>query len=320
MKALAIFLSSILSLLISFAAHAEVVDRVLAVVNDQIVTQSDMDAFQKRLKSKGLVDEALLNFYDIKKINSSSADRMAYLVDERLIDSEVVRQGVVSPIEKVEGEIRNILNNTRTTRESLKSSLRARGITYAEYQDFIKTSLQRQNLLQKEISSKIKISDDDIASAYIQKAKDSKALVFEYELAHILFLPKPDQKDAVLKKAASIKDQLSQGANFEALAAQYSEDPEFSQGGIFGTVKVGEILPQMEKALSGLRPGDTTEVVQMADGLHIFKVLKRSLVPSPEFNRARAAIADSLFAESFRRQYFIWIEGLRTSSYVKINK
>jgi peptidyl-prolyl cis-trans isomerase SurA len=144
--------------------------------------------------------------------------------------------------------------------------------------------------------------------------------VFEDELAHILFSTSNGGKDEARKRAESVKAKLDQGGSFEALAAQHSEDPEFSQGGLFGTVKVGEIVPQLERALSSVRPGEITGIIEMPDGLHIFKVLKRRLVPSPDFERAKNAIADKLFGEAFKRQYFLWIEGLRTSSYIKINK
>lgn len=310
----------ILVTLIASIGMSEVVDRILAIVNNKIVTQSDLDSFQKRLKTKGLVDEALLNFYEIKKITADQTSILSYLIEERLIDSEVDRQGIVSPIEKVEAEIRNILSRSNTSREALRASLKGRGIAYSDYQDFIKTSLERQSLLQKEISSKIKISDDDIASAYIQTTKDSKALVFEYELSHILFNRTNGGPAEAMKRAQNVRGKLDRGSAFEALASQFSEDPEFSQGGLFGTVKVGEIVPQLEKALVGIRPGDVTGIVEMPDGYHIFKVIRRTLVASPDFERAKARIGDRLFAEAFRRQYFVWIESLRSTSYVKINK
>ena len=315
------------SLLLIFAsvallstASAKVVDRIVAIVNDQIVTQSDINSFRKKLKTKGLVDEALLVFYDQNKIKKNRKNTLNYLIDERLIDSEVVRNNIVAPIEKVEGEIRNIIRRTGTSRAGLKASLKKRGLRFSDYQDFIKRSIQRQTLLQREVSSKIKISDDDIASFYIQKSKNSKALVFEYELAHILFLTKNGGPEEAMKKAQEVRKSLNSGGNFERLASQHSEDPRFTQGGVFGEVKVGEIVPALENALKGKKPGDITKIVKMGDGLHIFKILKRKLSPSPEFIKAKPRIAEALFSQAFKRQYDLWIEGQRQTAYIKINK
>ena len=160
----------------------------------------------------------------------------------------------------------------------------------------------------------------DIASYFIQSKKDPKALVFEYELSHIFFTPKNGGLEEARRRAQGVATRLTSGTPFEALAAQHSEDPEFSQGGFFGNVKVGEIVPQLESALASIRPGDTTSLVEMSDGIHIFKILRRRLVPSPEFEKAKGQIADRLFAEAFSRQYHLWIEVLRSASYVKLNK
>ncbi len=300
-------------------AKAEVVDRIIAIVNDQIVTKSDLDAFRKKLKTKGLVDDALLNFYDVKLIQKDSKALLAYLIDEKLIDSALKREGIVSPIEKVEAEIRSILAKSGMSRDALKASLKKRGISYAEYQDFVKTSLERQTLLQREISSKIKISDDDIAAYYIQKKKDSKALVFEYQLAHILFLPSNGGAAEALQRAKSVKAKLATGGNFELLASQFSEDSHFTQGGVFGQVKISDVVPALQDALNGISVGETTDIVKMPDGYHIFKVLKRTLVPSPEFERVRNEIANVLFVDAFKQQYEAWIEVQRQNAYVKLN-
>jgi peptidyl-prolyl cis-trans isomerase SurA len=300
-------------------ARAEIVDRIRAIVNDRVVTQSDLNRFSQSFKNKGLVDEALLFFYDAQKVKASPSDMLNYLIDETLIDSEVARQGINVTIEKVEAEIKGLLASSGMTKEAMRDMLKKKGVGYAEYQNLIQVSRQRKNLLQKEIQAKIKISDDDIAAVYLQGKKDYKALIFEYELSHILFLPKNGGAAGATGRAEEVKSRLDKGQSFESLASQYSEDPDFTQGGVFGVVKAGEIVPQLEKALAGLQVGETTGLVAMGDGVHIFKVLKKTLVPSEEFLRLKPQIADRLYAEAFKKQYLIWIESLRRSAYLKIN-
>ena len=141
-------------LLLGPFARAEVVDRIVAVVNDSIITQSDIAGFQKKLKNKGLIDESLLNLYDAKKLTTDSKYLIDYMIDEKTIDSEIRRQGLVSPVEQVEGEIGNIAKARHFDRNQLKAALKNEGILYSDYQDFIKTSLQRQNLMQKKFHQK----------------------------------------------------------------------------------------------------------------------------------------------------------------------
>jgi peptidyl-prolyl cis-trans isomerase SurA len=310
---------SIISLFLSItSAHAEVVEKILVIVNDDIVTQSDLDRLATNLKSDGLVDKALLELYDKKRLLSDKDYQLEFLIDERLLDAEIRRQGIVSPIEKVEAEIRKIISDNKTSREQLRTSLTKRGLSYAEYQNFVKGSLERQTLLSREVASRIKVSDDEVAAFFIQNSKSNKPLVYEYDLAHILFLKKgsPDDDRA---RAEQVRSKVVLTGNFDGLAAQYSEDPHFSQGGLFGNVKAGEVAPALERALQGLQPGDITQVVDMPDGYHIFKILKRTLVPSPELNAARPRIQEILFTQGFSRQYRSYIEQRRLASYIRIN-
>lgn len=315
-----LFLSAGL-ILLSIGVSAKVVDRIVAVVNNQMITLSDLDSFRDNLKKDGLLDQALLSFYEKDKLLKDSDYALNYLIDTRIIDSAIDRADINVPIEAVESEIRDIARKSQTTKQNLIAGLKKRGILYSDYQDFVKTSMQRQSLLKREISSKIKISDEDVANFYIQNQKvDSKALVFEYSLAHILFVPEGRGGDADAKKRANdVLSQLRNGESFNAMAAKYSEDPRFSQGGLFGRVRAGEIVPELEKALNGVREGENTSVVKMADGYHIFRVLKRTLVTSDDFEKKKARIADMLFSDIFFRQYNSWIEDQRKSAFLKIH-
>lgn len=306
-------------LLLSSFASAEVVERILAIVNDDVILQTDVSEFQKKLKSNGLVDDSLLEFYDRKRMASDTKLLINYLIDERLIDSEVRRQGIQAPIERVENEIRNILSASGRTREQMRAALKARGIQFSEYQDFIKTGLQRQSLLEREVSSKIKISDDDIATYYVQKNLSTKPLVFELTLAQIVFLESNGGPKKALERAEQVLGRLKGGSNFEALAAQYSEDPHFSQGAIFGTFRMGDLIPAIERSVQHLGQGEVSEIVKMPDGYRIFKVTKKKLVPSPDFERRKNEIGSILFREAFQKQYVNWIEQLKRDSYIRIN-
>lgn len=309
----------ILSFAVCATTHAEIVERIIAIVNDEVILLSDVQRFRAKIKNNGLVDDALLEFYDRKKIAADNKALIDYLIDERLIDSEVRRQGIQAPIERVEGEIRNVTNSRGISREQLKNALKARGVQFSEYQDYIRVGLQRQSLLEREVSSKIKISDDDIATYYVQKKLSNKPLVFELTLAQIVFLSDNGGDAKARERAEQVKARLTSGSNFDALAAQFSEDPHFSQGALFGTFRMGDLIPAVEKSVQHLNTGDVSEVVKMPDGYRIFKVVKKTLVPSPDFERRRGEITSILFRAAFERQYAAWIDKLKKDSYIRVN-
>lgn len=313
-----LFLIWILS--ISPSAPAEIIDRVVAIVNDEVITQSDISNFQKKLKTHGLLDESLLNLYDAKELLTDQKYLINYLVDEKTIDSEIKHQGIVSPIEQVESEIGNIAKARHIERTQLKAALKKEGIAYSDYQDFIKSSLQRQTLMQKEVSSKIKISDEEVNSYYVAQHPTQGALVYEYSLAHIVFSEANGGPDAAHKRAQDARGKINQGVPFESVAAQASEDPQFVQGGVFGTFRLADFNKEVRDVMSKLNAGDTSEVVHMANGYQIFKVLKKTLVPSPDLEEKREEIRRLLMGDNFKRQFRSWIDQKRRDSFVRINQ
>ncbi|MDX9731615.1 MAG: SurA N-terminal domain-containing protein, partial [Bdellovibrionales bacterium] len=168
------------------AVQAETVDRIIAIVNDEIVTLSDVDDFEKRLKTGGLIDDQLVPDEATKaallKDRKLLIDK---LIDARLIDSEVTKLGLSVPFERVEQEIRNIAKNNRMQRDDLRNALLERGITFSVYQDFIKTGLERQALVERSVTSQIKISEDDVLAALISEGRTIDTQAFEYTIAHI---------------------------------------------------------------------------------------------------------------------------------------
>ena len=309
----------LLSLLIFSSAQARPVDRIVAVVNDQIITLSDIDRFRKRIGSGGLVDDALLKLTDTPALMRDRNLLLNHLIDEKLLDSEVKRKGLEVTIERVEQEIRTIAKNNQISRQQLKEALDAKGVTMSQYQDFIKTSLERQSLIEKEVTSKIRITDEDISSYYLAKKGPSGAQIFEFTLAHIVFTPKNGGDAAALNRAKSVEEKLKSGQSFDKLAEQYSEDPSFTKGGLLGSFKAGEMAKEIEDAVRKVGPGEVTPIVKTPMGYHLIKILKRTLVSDPKLDEQREEIRRTLYADAFKKQFRLWLNQRRDESFIKIN-
>ena len=301
------------------ATSAETIDKIVATVNSRAITQSDVQEFNRKLRANGLVDEALLAMYDRKLLLNQPSALVNFLVDEHLLDLEIERLGLVAPIEQVESEIRNIARQRGLDRSQLVRVLQKEGVAFSDYQDFVKTSLQRQSLMQREVTSKIKISDEEVSAYYIANFSRAKALEYEYTLAHILFLNSNGGANEASKRAALAYDKITQGIPFETLAAQYSEDPQFVQGGLFGTFRKSDFNQDVAQIISQLAINDVSSVVKMPDGYRIFKVLKKTLVPSPDLERRRPEIQRLLLSQNFKKQFALWLEQKRKDAYIRIN-
>ncbi|HMN68335.1 MAG TPA: peptidylprolyl isomerase [Bdellovibrionales bacterium] len=314
-------LSTVAVLLLTPVSHARVVDKIVAIVDDKPITLSDVNSFKKRVQTGGLVDDALLRLTDAKTLTADRNTLLNHLTDERIIDTEVKRKGMEVTIERVEQEIRTIAKGNGISRNQLRDALQAKGVTMSEYQDFIKTSLERQSLIEREVTSKIKISDEDISSYYLAKKGPSGSQIFEFTLAHILIQPKNGGMEAAMGRARAVQEKLKAGGaqNFDKLAEQYSEDANFSKGGQLGTFRAGEMVREIEDAVRKVGPGEITGIVKTSQGLHLIKVVKRTLIADPRLEEEREAIRNTLYTEAFKRQLRMWLDQRRDEAFIRIN-
>ncbi len=306
----------------SAAWTGEVVDEIAVIVNEEIITLSDVADFQNRLKTGGLVDDQLVP--DEKTKEALLKDRelvIGKLIDARLIDAEVKKQSLTVPIERVEQEVRTIAKRNNMQRDDLKNALLEKGISFAVYQDFIKTGLERQSLVEKSVTSKIKISEDDVLAAMIAKGRASESQAFEYSIAHIYFLSsKSGGIEGARTRAQQALAKLKEGVPFDRVAADFSEDPNFDVGGVLGTFKTGELAKDLEAAISKLAPSEWTQPLPTAGGVHVVRLIKRRLIPDPSTEKEKDKVRAELGESRFRRQYEIWLELLRSEASIRINK
>lgn len=302
-------------------AHAEIVERIVAIVNDEIITQSDLTKYADRIRSGGLTDDMLIPDEAAKEsLLKDQSKLLQKMIDERVIDSEVKKQNLSAPIEKVEQEIRNIARRNNVSREELKAALQERGVSFSQYQDFIKTGLERQGLIEKAITQRIKVSEDDVMAAFAAAHGNSIDQAFEYTISHIFFSQdKSGGAQAARARAQQALDKLRGGANFEQLASEVSEDPAFEQGGLLGVFKSGELQKELEGIVQKLNAGEYSGPLPTRGGFHIVKLNKKRLIPDPRTEKEREQFRASLYEKAYKKQFQSWLEQLRQDAFVRIN-
>jgi len=308
-----------LSGLVALAASAKTVERVVAIVNDQVLLLSDVENFRKKLTTDGLVDDALVAMADKDRLIKDRQSLINFLIDEKVLDSEVKKRGLEITFERVEQEIRNILKNRHINRNQLKDVLAEKGASMADYQAFIKASLERQSLIEREVSSRIKISDEDIAGHYLRTKGPRLNQAYEYSLAHILFLPSNGGEKAARARATKAIGKIKGGEAFERVAEQSSEDPNFSKDGFLGDFRTGEMTKEIEEGVRGLNIGDVSGPIKTRLGIHVVKVLKKKVTGDPELEDKKEQLRSVLFADAFKRQFRSWLDQRREEAFVRIN-
>lgn len=316
---LLLLLVSLGTSLASFSVVAEPVDRIVAVVNNEIVTESDIRSFSKKLGQNGMIDDLLLFGQKSDDLKGSKKSQLNYLISERILESEIKRLNLTVTVEKVEQEIREIAKRNKVGRNELLEAIKTQGIAVSDYQDFIKTRIERQSLIEQEVSSKIRVSDEDVLAQYLRIHPGSNTGSFEYTLAQIVFNPKKGGADKANDRAIAALKKLKAGESFETVAEQFSEDPNFVTGGVLGTFRAGEFSKEFEAAVQNLNPGQTTEIVRAKGLLYILKVTGKSIVADPAFEKEKDRIRAQLFEVAFQKNFRLWLDMKREESFLKIN-
>ncbi len=304
-------------LLVGSVAAAEVIEKIVAVVNDEIITLSDINKYRSQLKKGKFLDETVLANKD--KLLKDEDALIKHLIDEKIIDSAVKQMGLAMTVEKVEQEIESIARRNKISTGDLRSEIKKEGVSFSEYQNFVKQRLERQALIERAVTSKIKITDEEVQAYYLTKHKGPNAESYEYTLAHILISDKSGP-DAAKKKTDDLEKRLRNGEGFESLAAQFSEDPNFTAGGFLGTFKSGEFLSELEAGVKNIPIGGLSAPVKTKLGYHILKVLNKKIISDPKFEAQKENIRNLLYKDAFSNQFNFWLEQERASAFVKINK
>lgn len=308
------------ALLVAFQGHAEIVEKTVAIVNTELVLESDFRDLETRIPKQGMVDETLLFGKAPSTLKGNRKAQLNYLIDERIIQSEIKRLNLAVTSERVDAQIRDLAKKNNVSEAEVANIIKQQGMTMEDYRRFLKDSIEKRSLMDAEIVSKLRISDEDALNEYLKNNPNSRPSIDEFSVSHIFFNPKKGGVEAAIKRAEAVLGRLRNGDNFEVMAQQFSEDPNFSAGGALGTFKSGEFLPEIEEAISNLKVNETTPIVKSRIGFHIVKVTGKKLTTDPKFERAKDAIKAQLLENNFKRQLKTWLQNKRDESFIRINE
>ena len=296
-----------------------VLDEIVARVNSEIITMTDLDKWLEDLR-KALMEE----FRDSKKREKEFQKQKRGIL-KRMIEEKLMLQfaedlgfggGVDTDIDAYLAELlkeRGIPNL-----EILDQGLRQVGSSLAEYREKLRDQFILRNLMGQMVYSKITLMTPEI-EAYYQENIDRFTLLPELELAEILFLTEEKIKAEVQEKAERVLTDLQGGSAFEELAKRYSDGPTASKGGHIGSFKKGSMTPVLEQILWELEPGQITGIVEVEFGLQIVRVLSKKGSRHIPLEEVRDDIKMALYTRRAQPKVEEFLAELRRESYVYIS-
>lgn len=250
-------------------------DRVVAVVNRDVITASELDSRVKQVKQRLQDSNTRLPAEDI--LRRQILETM--ILEE--IQLQLAQQGNIRvDDETLNRVINNIARQNNMQLEAFRQALEREGISFAAFRDDIRREMIIAQLQRNQVENQISVSDQEI-EAQLASMEDRLRLDDEYHLAHILIAvpesARPEQVEAAKQKAETTLTQLRFGADFAQTAISVSNDQRALQGGDLGWIKRGSLPTIFADIIPRLEPGELTPVMRSPSGFHIIKLLdKRS--------------------------------------------
>ncbi|MFT3907458.1 MAG: peptidylprolyl isomerase [Steroidobacteraceae bacterium] len=252
------------------SARGELLDRVVAIVNDGVVMESELD--QQLIEVKGRLTTQGVALPDEKVLRQQLLDR---LILEEIQAQRADRAGIKVSDEQLNAAMEDIAKRNNVTFAQLPERLAAEGFDYASYRTSLRREIQRQMLQQRDVLSRISISPREL-DQYIEQQKRTASAANEYNVSHILIAVAQDASPAQIAAARARADDVLKrargGENFAQLAVSYSASQTALEGGSLGWRKGPELPTFLSDVVVGLKAGEISNVLQTSSGFHIVKL------------------------------------------------
>ena len=303
----------------SFGTAAELVDRIIAYVNDDIITLSELNE-----RTNALVAARQQNPFQREQEQSLEEMRQTMLnrlIDERLASQEIARLKITVSEEEIDATIAKIMKENRLTRETLEAELRKDERTITDLRQQIKEGLEQRKLVSREVQSKTVITDE-IVEAYYQSNMHDFQEKERWRIQDIYLPYYPDdtseERARIRNLAQEILERVRAGVDFGSLAKNYSQGPGAEAGGDMGYFARGELEPVLEAAVENLKAGEVSPDIETTRGIHIIKVTEVDRSPPKALDEVRESIRNLLYRREVEFRYREWLSSLRERSYVRI--
>ncbi len=322
MKALKVSLMLVLPVVFSLTCtssiFAEICNRIVAIVNSEVITYHELN---KRMKELTGLEPIELESRDHESFVETRKNILNMMIDEKISSEKIQELGIQVTPKEIDAAIENIKARNHWTHEDLVAGLNNEGMSYEMYREKVKKELEQMRLIDFEVKSKIIISDESIKK-YYEEHIDEFVSEEKVRLGIIVLLKNDpqDHKDtsSLSRKAAELVSRLNSGEDFSALARTYSQGPGADEGGDLGFFNPTQLDPKLNKIINNMSAGDISGPIMIPGGIQIIKVLEKQEKGVKPIEKVKDEIRNVLYVEEISRRFSSWIEELRGQAYIKI--
>jgi peptidyl-prolyl cis-trans isomerase SurA len=337
LKKLSLSLAVLALLLAGAVLRADIVDEIVARVNTSIITRADYE--RAKQTTQGELQQQFPSDWQAKWPERQK-EILRELIDRQLLLEKGKELGITGDTEVVKklNQMRQQMN--LPSMDALEEEAKKQGISFEDFKEQIRASVVEEQVIGREVGSKIHISQEEVQDFYDKHQKEMEGTE-EISLSEILVATQPvkpanegqDAKNTAVAqplaedpvkvaeaeaKAKAILEQLHKGAKFEDLAKASSNGPTAADGGRLGVFKRGELAKEFEDKTFGLKAGETSDVIQTKQGFIILKVNGHRAAGIPPLKDVEENIRQAIYSQKLEPAARAYLTKLREQAYIDV--
>lgn len=296
---------------------AEVIDKIVAVVNNQTITSSEVEQAMKPI-----ADDLARSYKGDQLQQKLSQARKAVierLIDEKLILQEAKKQKIEVKNTEVEQRIREVKSKF-PDEQSFQKAIAAQGVNMWELKKIYKEQIMVKKMVREYMRQHIQITPTAI-SDYYQKHLEGFRLPEAADISEILIKYKPNEESTRTEKTAmQVMELLNIGTDFATLARRYSEGPNAAGGGYLGLVERGAMAKEIDDVIFSLNEGEVSKPIKIDMGFLIVKlnyIRKERFKPIEE---VKTKIEELLLDENAKNVIEKWVNDLKAAAFISVKE
>lgn len=292
--------------------RAEVVDRIVAVVNDSIITLSELNA----ATSSALDTVSGPEKKDAKKIIELKSRILDGLIEQKLVKQAADKAGIEVSEREIDNAVEDVRRGNNMTQERLLLALAGSGLTYREYREQLKEQIRQVKFVGKEFRSKISVEDSEIEEYYRQNKAEFLAPA-SYRI-NLIFIPAGPKSPKFEDKVRAVEAGIKAGADFKGLAKDFSQGPAAASGGDMGWLKPGEISPILEGAALRLKSGGISSAISAPEGAYFINLVDIKSAEARTYEEVKESVREKLYKKAMEGRFGFWLTEVKKSAHIEI--
>jgi peptidyl-prolyl cis-trans isomerase SurA len=289
-----------------------IADRIIAVVNNDAITLAELQESIVSYRQENQGGRSGPSDEDLRR------DFLTRLIDNRLQLQEADREKItVEDIELNEEFLERIKKYGAKNEEEFEKLIKSQGITIDSIKKRLREGLKVQKLVRRKVTLRVSVTEGEI-NEYLDENRAKLETGLSFHARHILVTPEGDSDvgwEAARIKAEMLRAQLQDGADFTELAKQHSRDATAKDGGDLGTLKRGELAPEVEAEILGLGVGQISRPVRSPLGYHVFRLESKDTLEAASI---RQQIRDILFRQQYDTRLEAWLKEIKQRAIIEV--